>query len=146
MPGDPAPPEMARNSPSPSRAPLESASSIRGAEAEADLEALVELSKLPSNVIEFSHWAFGAGGIPSLQALAYGDFSFEGRFRSENIILCRQTWTIPKWKSNTLRDDKEGERLHFRPIKDSDIKMMELVSENMDFLGACPVDSIVVKS
>jgi hypothetical protein len=55
MPRDLAPPEMARDSLSLSRAPLESASSIRGANAEADLEALVELSKLPSNVIEFSH-------------------------------------------------------------------------------------------
>lgn len=114
---------------------LESASSIRDGESKDDSEAMVELRKLPKNVIAFSHWAFGADGIPSLQVLAYGDFSFEGRFKSENIILCRQAWTIPK----------EDTTLPFRPIRDSDINMMELVSENMDFLGACPVDTIVSK-
>ncbi|KFY58186.1 hypothetical protein V496_06227 [Pseudogymnoascus sp. VKM F-4515 (FW-2607)] len=114
---------------------LESASSIRDGESIGDSEAMVELRKLPRNVIAFSHWAFGADGIPSLQVLAYGDFSFEGRFKSENIILCRQAWTIPK----------EDTTLPFRPIRDSDINMMELVSENMDFLGACPVDTIVSK-
>ncbi|KFZ17811.1 hypothetical protein V501_01554 [Pseudogymnoascus sp. VKM F-4519 (FW-2642)] len=115
---------------------LESASSIRDGESKDDSEAMVELRKLPRNVIAFSHWAFGADGIPSLQVLAYGDFSFEGRFKSENIILCRQAWTIPK----------EDTTLPFRPIRESDINMMELVSENMDFLGACPVDTIVLKS
>ncbi|KFY18708.1 hypothetical protein V493_08398 [Pseudogymnoascus sp. VKM F-4281 (FW-2241)] len=117
-------------------ASLDSASSIRDGESKDDSEAMVELRKLPRNVIEFSHWAFGADGIPSLQVLAYGDFSFEGRFKSENIILCRQAWTIPK----------EDTTLPFRPIRDGDINMMELVRENMDFLGACPVDTIVLKS
>jgi hypothetical protein len=57
---------------------LESASSIRDGESKDDSEAMVELRKLPRNVIAFSHWAFGADGIPSLQVLAYGDFSFKG--------------------------------------------------------------------
>lgn len=115
-------------------------------EADADLEAMYELKKLPKNAIPFARWAFGADGISSLQVLVYGDFSFEDRFRSENLILCRQAWTIPKWKGNTSRDDEKDITLPFRPIRDSDIKMMELVSENMDFLRACPVDSIVIKS
>src|SRR6266498_2216571 len=120
-------------------APPTTASGVRDAEDDADLETMYELRKR-RNLLPFAHWAFGADGIPSLQVLAYGDFSFEGRFGSKNYILCRQSWTIPKQKmGNTSGDDKEDIMLPFRPIRDGDINMMELVSENMDFLGACPV-------
>jgi hypothetical protein len=122
------------------------ASRLHDAEDEADRDAIYELKNLPRNLLRFARWAFGADGIPSLQVLAYGDFSFEDRFGSKNHILCRQAWKVPRRKKDsTARADKEDKVLPFRPIRITDIKMMELVSENMDFLGACPVDSIVMK-
>jgi hypothetical protein len=123
-----------------SSTPPATASRLHDAEYEADVDVMYELNNLPENLLPFAHWAFGADGIPSLQVLAYGDFSFKDRFRSRNHILCRQAWKI-----YTARDDKEDNVLPFRPIRNSDTQMMELVSENMDFLGACAEDSIVVK-
>jgi hypothetical protein len=117
------------------------------AEYAADIDTLYTLNNLPRNLLLFPQWAFGADGIPSIQVLAYGDFSFKGRFRWENHILCRQAWKVRKRREGiTTGDDKDEKVLPFRPIRDSDVKMMELVSENMDFLGACPADSIVIKS
>jgi hypothetical protein len=123
------------------------ASGVCDAENNANLKTMYELRKLPRKLLPFAHWAFGADGIPSLQVLAYGDFSFEGRFGSKSHILCRQSWTIPKQeKGNTSEDGKEDKTLPFRSIRDGDKNMTELVSQNMDFLGACPVDSIVIQS
>jgi hypothetical protein len=120
------------------------ASSLYDSEYEADIDAANELTNLPENLLPFAHWAFGS--IPSLQVLAYGDFSFKDRFRSGNHIICRQALKIPSRKEdNTARDEQKDISLPFRPIRNSDIRMMELVSENMDFLGACPVDSIIIK-
>jgi hypothetical protein len=42
---------------------------IRDVEADADLEAIYKLRKLPRNVLQFARWAFGANGIPSLAAI-----------------------------------------------------------------------------
>jgi len=146
--GDSAPADITGNSLSPKSS--NPTPRIRDAEYWADLNAmdeLRELTKTARNFLPFAHWAFGDDGIPSLQVLAYGDFSFEDRFKWKNHILCRQTWTVPNLKKdNTVGDDEDNIVLPFRPIRDSDIKMMELVNENMDFLGACPVDPIVMSS
>jgi hypothetical protein len=144
---DSAPTDITGNSlPFKSSTTSATASNIHDDEYETDLDALYKLKNLPRNLLPFARWAFGADGIPSLQVLAYGDFSFKDRFRSKNHILCRQAWKVPKRKKdNTVRDDEEAKTLPFRPIRDGDIRMMELVSENMNFLGACPVDSIVMK-
>lgn len=151
MVGDSAPIDITGNSlSSKSLNPCANAPRIHDVEYWADLNAmdeLTELTKTARNLLPFAHWAFGADGIPSLQVLAYGDFSFEDRFKWKNHIFCRQTWTVPKLKKdNTVGDDEDNTVLPFRPIRDSDIKMIELVSENMDFLGACPVDPIVMSS
>lgn len=146
---DSAPTDITRDSlPSrPFAPPPMTASAIRDAEDDADPETMYELRKLPRNLLPFARWAFGADGIPSLQVLAYGDFSFDGRFEAKNHILCRKSWTIPKQKKgNTSEDDKEDKILPFRPMRHGDKDMMELVSQNMDFLGACPLDSIVINS
>lgn len=96
--------------------------------------------------MELSRWAFGVNGIPSLQVIAFGDFSYDNRFKSENKILCRQPWSMPNSHGDTSAEDMEQPLLSYRPIRDSDIMMMELVRENIDFLGACPVDSIYINA
>ena len=87
-----------------------------------------------SMIIEFADWAFGADGLPNLQILASGDFSYQGLYAYESLILC-------KTKGATNADDKKR---NFRPLgdKDSDPDIWEFIRENMDMLAACPVDPI----
>jgi len=150
MGGDSAQTDSTENSSS-SSSPTATASATRihDAEYRADEAVMYQLSRLRKksrNLLPFAHWAFGADGIPSLQVLAYGDFSFEDRFGPSHI-LCRKTFTFPKSREkSTIEGDEEVRTLPFRPIRDSDIEMMELVNENMDFLAACPVDPIVMGS
>lgn len=65
----------------------EATSRICDAKADADITSMHKVRKLPRDLLWFAQWVFGADGISSLQVLAYGDFSFEGRFGSENHVL-----------------------------------------------------------
>jgi hypothetical protein len=38
---------------------------------------------------DFVQWAFEQSGIQSLQIIAFGDFSCNGRYSRSNILLCR---------------------------------------------------------
>jgi hypothetical protein len=124
-----------------SSTPLPTAFTRRGIEYWGNLDISLGPKELSRSLVDFAKWAFGVNGIPSLQVLAYGDFSFHGRFAWNNHILCRQTWKIPR--TNKSKKDKE---FPFRPLRESDIEMMELIRENMDFLEACPLDPIVMQA
>ncbi|KAL4891314.1 hypothetical protein BDV59DRAFT_194491 [Aspergillus ambiguus] len=41
--------------------------------------------------VAFSQWAFGPAGLPSLQVLAFGDFSHQGRYRQQQFLVCRRS-------------------------------------------------------
>jgi hypothetical protein len=47
----------------------------------------LEFSEALPNVKRFTSWAFGPDGLPGLEILAYGDFSF--RDRQPNVSMCR---------------------------------------------------------
>jgi hypothetical protein len=117
---------------------------IGEAEAFADVNAERELRRLPRDFLPFARWAFGPEGISSLKVLAYGDFSLDGQFDWHNHIFCRKEWTVPR--TNSRREGREEVTLPCRPIRDSDTEMRELVERNMDFLQACPHESIVIES
>jgi hypothetical protein len=98
---------------------------------------------IPFEILTFSNWAFGPQGFPNLQVLAYGDFSYDGRFSQYNTLMCRDTsWSIP---GNLTSRQQETKVLDwtFRRLKKSDVALWELVKENADFLGACPTDLIL---
>lgn len=40
--------------------------------------------------VSFSQWAFGPTGLPSLQILAFGDFSHQGRYRQQQFLVRRK--------------------------------------------------------
>ena len=83
------------------------------------------MEALPA-VRDFASWAFGPSGLPDLEVLAYGDFSFQGR--QPNILLCRSG-----------DDSVPG----FRELKKEDRRLWELVQKNTDFLEACPEDYLL---
>jgi hypothetical protein len=85
---------------------------------------------------DFAQWVFGPKGILSLRLLAFGDFSYNGRFAAHNLLLCRMEQqpadiAIP-----------ESQRLYFRAVKADDRNVHELLSKHSDVLEACPIDSL----
>lgn len=93
--------------------------------------ALPEIHQLAS-------WAFGPEGLPSLQVLAYGDFSYRGR--RPNLVLCRCE----------LLDDSDIQKsaaglsgLAYREVTKADISEQETLYTNAHFLEACPEDSLL---
>lgn len=41
-------------------------------------------------IVKFAEWAFGPEGLPSLQILAFGDFSFEDRYQKQQLLMRRK--------------------------------------------------------
>ncbi|OJJ77880.1 hypothetical protein ASPBRDRAFT_113684 [Aspergillus brasiliensis CBS 101740] len=76
------------------------------------------------DVFNFAKWAFSADGLPNLSVLAWGDFSYEGRYSKFNMLLCRSETGC-------------------RPLSPSDVWLWGLVNDNMDMLAACPIEDIV---
>jgi hypothetical protein len=83
---------------------------------------------LDPSVEAFAKWIFGEDGIKSLKVLAIGDFSYHGRFRADNSLLCRQ--------------DRTDQTAAFRRVEETDIPLCSLIYSNLDFLMACPVEPI----
>ncbi|QSS64918.1 hypothetical protein I7I51_01993 [Histoplasma capsulatum] len=73
----------------------------------------------------FAEWAFSTDGLPNLQILALGDFSFEGRYSKYNVLLCRSD---------------SGYQILTRLNTQS----WDLVQNNTDMLAACPFDAIMI--
>lgn len=65
-----------------------------------------------------------ASGLAKLQTLAFGDFSYGGRYAEHNKLLCKS----------------EG---GFRNLSAHEIPLWELAQRHMDMLEACPLHSFV---
>jgi hypothetical protein len=77
-----------------------------------------------SDEYTFAQWAFSADGLPTLQVLALGDFSFEGPYSEYNVLLCRS----------------DG---GYQRLSRADVQAWDLVQNNMDMLAACPYDPLL---
>lgn len=83
-----------------------------------------EISHKPEEIYDFAQWAFSADGLLSLEVLAYGDFSYEGRYSKFNLLFCRSA---------------SG----YKTLTHSDILPWNLVQDNMEMLASCPLDDIL---
>lgn len=73
---------------------------------------------------EFAQWVFGPQGLPSLQVLAYGDFSPEGRPIRANFLLGRS-------KEGAL---DEG----YRKITSNERLHKDILNKYGNALASCP--------
>lgn len=77
---------------------------------------IAEILRLPAELLGFANWAFGPNGLPTLQVLAFGDFSYDGRFHIHNKLFCRRTWSIRN-PENDISQESEDELIPtFRPL------------------------------
>ncbi|CAG8957320.1 hypothetical protein HYFRA_00010743 [Hymenoscyphus fraxineus] len=99
-----------------------------------------EIIQLPGAIFDFLNWLFGPKGVKSVRVFAYGDFSYNGRFRAYNHIFCRTD--ASGYVEPEPQDEPELE-LNWRPIRASDHELWSLIERNKDFLGSCPTDPLV---
>ncbi|EFR02053.1 hypothetical protein MGYG_05056 [Nannizzia gypsea CBS 118893] len=76
----------------------------------------------------FATWAFSRAGFRELELLTFGDFSHNGRYSKQNILLCRQKEPHPP-----------GSKNHRHVTKD-DTTLLDLFQQYSHALGACPSD------
>jgi hypothetical protein len=107
-----------------------------GADPDPDIMTLAEFW-------EFANWAFGPDGLPTLKLLAFGDFSYKGRFHVHNKLLCRHTRSIRDLENNTSQQGEDELILRFRPVRRNDRELWDLIDRNAEFLEACPTAVIV---
>jgi hypothetical protein len=99
--------------------------------------------QLGASFVKFAQWAFGPEGILSLRLLAYGDFSYNGRFGVATLLLCRRE--VPEALSRRGgRSTRSSERfLRFREVKErEDWELWELYERELGILAACPTDTL----
>ena len=90
---------------------------------------------LGQSFANFAQWAFGPCGIRSLQLLAYGDFSYDGRFKSTTILLRRR---------EAPPGNVDGRQfLYFDELREGqDWELWELYRRESHVLTACPTDTL----
>lgn len=103
----------------------------------------------PAQVNRQGYWAnyiplrigrLGPGGFSVLEILAFGDFSYQGHFARDTLLLCRDK------PSGSLTDPYSTEDvtpLTFRNMRKTDRALWDLLKRNADFLEACPIDPVL---
>ncbi|KAL9617654.1 MAG: hypothetical protein Q9160_007571 [Pyrenula sp. 1 TL-2023] len=103
----------------------EIADSIRKPEASSHKSHKVVTDRLH----EFAQWAFGPEGIKSLRIIAFGDFSHNGRWASNNMMLCRQ---------NEPAGNEAFDYKRYRELGNDDQNLRNVLERYMHVLEACP--------
>jgi hypothetical protein len=97
----------------------------------------LQFSQTMPELLEFADWAFGPEGLPKLDILAYGDFSY--RDRQPNILMCRSR----DLKQITGGTDTTPVSKPYRQLTQKDVRLWEVAQENLDLLEACPEDYLL---
>lgn len=87
---------------------------------------------------DLAQWAFGPDGLPSLEVIAFGDFSYNGRYAWGNVILSRKRGRQCEFH----KDSKWPCHCVFEYIEDDDAISWDLLDEYSDMLEACPMEPL----
>ncbi|KAL1965854.1 hypothetical protein VTN77DRAFT_4987 [Rasamsonia byssochlamydoides] len=92
--------------------------------------------EIPEALDKFAQWAFGHKGFRSLQVLAFGDFSYNGRYSRGNVLLCR--------KSDSAQMQQGGlPGKNYRHLTKGDQSLRDLLRKYFHVLQACPTDLLL---
>jgi hypothetical protein len=103
-------------------------------------ESEEEFSAALPDIHQFTSWAFGPDGLPSLQVLCYGDFSYQGR--RPYISFCRSKSLDCQ---NAYDSNSRISVQAYRVVRREDVTEQEILQINARFLEACPEDSLLYK-
>lgn len=93
----------------------------------------VSVTVLNDEFRHFADWVFGEDGIASLEMIAYGDFSCQGRFAADCFMLRR---------GGTIDGQAHSYSFYF-PESEVDPDLEELLSRHPGFLEACPTETLL---
>ncbi|KAJ5720260.1 uncharacterized protein N7483_008194 [Penicillium malachiteum] len=89
--------------------------------------------------LAFVQWAFGPQGMPFLETLALGDFSFGDRYRNQQLLLRRKTKEAQEIQYQEIQlPCGLLDRDFFVGILDDVSFHEKLMVEDLNFLRACP--------
>ena len=94
------------------------------------------------DLLQLAQWAFSPDGLPNLQIIAYGDFSYDGRYTQYTELFCRDQ-PIPQQCKDLKLTTPVQSIWTFRRLTKDDVNLQSLVQDNLDMLGACAVDTIM---
>lgn len=96
------------------------------------------------NLLAFADWAFGPSGFRSLQILAYGDFSYSGRYALQLLFRRSTVFEVSLGQSGEVPSDA-GEEIPptFHMMANADKTLWDLTEVPEDVLGSCPVDDLM---
>ena len=100
--------------------------------------ALEAFGETPHQVLRFAQWAFSPDGLPELRILAFGNFSYQGRYKNHSMLLCRSKASTEYASGELNVETTPIASLMFREVTEEDWSLQDLVSANMDMLEACP--------
>ena len=99
-----------------------------------------------ADLLGFAEWAFGPRGFPKLLILAYGDFSYDGRYRGSQVLFCRNSLPITDTEDDfILRSELESGR-PFRIMCRSDDHLWGRIGNGSEVLSACPVGDLLERT
>ena len=88
----------------------------------------------------FAPWAFSPHGLPNLRVLAYGDFSYDGRYVEDTFVFGRDGYVQSSNKPTFLAADPKTDYGFSLLGKE---ERNEVMARYGDFLEACPVDPLL---
>ena len=89
---------------------------------------IAEILRLPAELLGFANWAFGPNGLPTLQDLAFGDFSYDSRFHIYNKLFCRRTWLVRNPENDISQQSGDELILIFCPVRENDSDLWDLIN------------------
>lgn len=89
--------------------------------------------------LAFAEWAFGPSGLPNLYVLAFGDFSHEDRYPSQQFLVRRVDFAEcrPKEVGRSALEEISGPSFCSADLTDPCV-WNDVSVDGAQFLGACP--------
>jgi hypothetical protein len=108
-------------------------------------KAMAAMPSAPQNLLSVAQWSFGPTGLPDLKVLAYGDFSYNGRYVWQNWLFCRSQYGLELAEQDCNLDLAATLKLNFTfgEVAKSDWELQELIDSHSEMLEACPEDTIL---
>ncbi len=106
---------------------------VLGLRGDSDTCRNVSVTVLHDEFRHFADWVFGEDGIASLEMVAYGDFSCQGRFAADCFKLRR---------GGSIDGQAHSYSFYF-PESEVDPDLEELLSRHPGFLEACPTETLL---
>jgi hypothetical protein len=104
--------------------------------------SFVQVSRV-ADLLGFAEWAFGPTGFPKLLILAYGDFSYDGRYGKSQVLFCRNSLPTPDTEGDLFTQSEFLSGPSFRIMSKNDEYLWDRIGRGSEVLSVGPVGDIL---